>query len=96
MTSTFHSHADLSVYTIGPDHLVARSLEDAWDVWLAHHGEHRENYAGDEMSLVPDTTELFAFVDERGEISDSGETLHLTARQWADREGRGFLFSTEY
>ncbi len=86
----------MHVYAIGPDHLIANDHDDAGVIWCVHHGEHRGDHDPSDMSIVADDMVLYAFIDGDGRISDSGETLHLTARQWADREGRGFLFSSEY
>lgn len=87
----------LFMFEIGPDHLAAHSEEDAWALWCDHHGERRENYIGELANLIPDDRLFRVFVEsESGAIGDSGETLTLTARQWVEREGRGFLFSSEF
>jgi hypothetical protein len=87
----------LYMYEIGPDHLAAHSEDDAWALWCEHHGERREDYPDESADLVPDDRMFAVLVETKsGAISDSGVTLKLSARDWVTREGRGFLFSSEY
>lgn len=97
MTDERDRKAPLSVFEIGPDHVVAADIDDAWDVWCAHRGEKRGEYEG-EMARVADDAVIRIFVDAKGRITDESDkvkSLKLTAAEWAAREGRGFLCSTE-
>lgn len=86
----------LQVFGIGPDYLAASDEVDAWSIFLAHHDESRENWATTDMCRVPDAQVLSCYVDEHGNISDTGVVMKMTASEWADKYGRGFLFSSEY
>lgn len=87
----------LAMYVIGPDHLAAVDEDDAWWLWCGHHNESRDNYPDEPARLVPDDRMFSVFVEsEQGSISDSGMTIKLSAHNWVTREGRGFLFSSEY
>ena len=86
----------LSVFCIGPDYLAAKDEADAWSIFLAHHDESRENWATTDMVPIAHDALLSCYVDEHGNISDSGAVMKMAAREWADKYGRGFLFSSEY
>lgn len=49
-----------------------------------------------EAALLPDDKIISIVCDENGEISDHGESVERTAAEWAAREGRGLLASSEY
>lgn len=87
--------ARLYVYEIGPDHIIAHDEDDAWELWCRHHGERRSDYKGEPCTRVDDDVVLSIIVDAAGRISDSGAAVELSAREWVQREGRGFLCSTE-
>lgn len=86
----------LTVFGIGPDYLAANGEQDAWDIFLTQHDDVRENWATTDMCRISDDQVLRCYVDEHGNISDSGIVLSMTAREWANKYGRGFLFSDEY
>jgi hypothetical protein len=90
----------LHIYEFGDtDWVVATSPEDAWIVWLAHVGGTRADYLDtEEPDLVPDDKRVGFWVGADGKITEvnDGAVVYKTAREWADREGRGYLASTEY
>lgn len=87
----------LRVWSNGTDTVVARDIEDAWAVWSEHSGEKREDYDdGDVWTEVARSIRIWC--NANGEISDGGdgdEAVEMTAEQWARKNGRGFLCSTE-
>lgn len=87
--------ADLRVFGCGPDYVVARDVEDARQALYEHRGGDLDDY-DDEFTAVADDKPISIYVDEQDCISDDGNVLTLTAREWAQREGRGFLCSSEY
>jgi hypothetical protein len=90
----------LHIYEFGDtDWVVATSSEDAWVVWLAHVGGTRADYSDtEEPDLVPDDKRVGFWIDAAGKIAEvnDGEVVYKTAREWAQREERGFLASTDY
>ncbi len=86
----------LHVFRMGhTDYVVAHNAEDAWAV-LSQHGYERCDYDDDDLEECPDSDSINILCDAEGHISDGGEALRLTHGEWADREGRGFLCSTEF
>jgi hypothetical protein len=90
---------NLHIYEFGDtDWVVATDVLDAWVVWLAHVGGVRADYHGDDdPELVPDDKRVGFWCDAEGKISEQGDgaVVYKTAREWADREGRGYLASTD-
>ena len=89
---------DLRVFEFGPDYVVARSRDDAWTVYIEHVGGDRGDYDGEDMEPVSPDFVIGIYVDADGHLTDEsdGEALRLTAAEWAKREGRGFLCSSEF
>lgn len=91
----------LHVFEMGPDTVIAYDVEDAWAVWCERLGEKREDYEPwDEPAQLDDDKPLKIWSDSDGVICEPGEdggaVATRTCREWADREGRGFLCSTEW
>lgn len=87
---------ELRVWTDDTDTVVAADLADAQKVWEEHHGStfEQEMMTLDDWSQVPDDKPITIHnVDGRGTDDDK---LTLTAAEWAARDGRGFLCSTEW
>lgn len=88
---------ELRVFAVGPDNVVAYSEEDAWSVLIEHRGGDLDDYEGDVMAEVAPDEVIRIYVDSDGQpTDDEGEIAALTAREWAQRCGRGFLCSSEY
>jgi hypothetical protein len=89
--------ADLHVYCFDDcEWVVAESIDDAWAVWSESIGQKREDWPDGAWEQEPDDKSMRIIVDDDGAISDQGERLELTCREWATREGRGYLCTTEY
>ena len=84
----------LHVFTNHTDTVIARDPEDATRVWLEHLGECEGNYVHDWTRL--DGDHVLGIDDENTNDATDGSPLRLTCREWIEREGRGFLCSTEY
>jgi hypothetical protein len=57
--------SDLHVFTNDTDHVVARSIEDAWDVWCTSNGEERKDYEGEwTWEQEPDDKVLSVWEDD--------------------------------
>lgn len=86
------------LYRIGDaDTVVAKSTADAC-VWHEFTGEDAPS---EEHDIVPidDNAELGIWCNVDGSIAEprrGARVVRLTAAQWARREGRGFLCSTEF
>ncbi len=92
---------------MGPDTVVAYSIEDAWAVWAEHCGERREDYDDDTWSVIADDQPFTIQLVEM-DASDLPSTVApfvpatakikatATAKAWAEHSGRGFLCSTEW
>lgn len=88
---------ELHIFTNEIDWVIARDLDDAYDALKEHNGtERHEIEPFDPLFRMDDSEKLGIMVNSQGEIDDNGETLTLVADEWAKREGRGFLCSTEY
>lgn len=85
----------LHVYTTSCDWWVAESEEAAALMHKEHYGETLEEMC-DDLTLLPGDKIIRIVCDENGEISDHGESVERTAAEWAAREGRGLLASSEY
>lgn len=93
MTKTPLPDATLHLFTDGTDTVVARDLADVPACYSDHVGI---SFSEEGMSLadweqIPDDKPIAIH-----NYDDNGGTLTLTAREWADRDGRCFLCSTEY
>ena len=88
----------LFVFEIGPDYYIAHDEEDAWSLWEDHSGETREDYKNEPCVRLSDDAKISILVDEDGVIVDNhdADVLTLTAREWIEREGHGFLCSSEF
>lgn len=85
----------LHVFTNENEWYVARDLDDAYLAMEEHSGTKREDVDRfDELLQMRDDESLGVICDGDGVISDEGDELVMTAAQWAKREGRGFLCST--
>jgi hypothetical protein len=89
----------LHCYTNGTDWVVARDVDDAWNVWCDYKCMTR-----DEADLnmvwrqVPDDERIAIAVDSDGDIvayDDAFDMLERTAAEWAAHEGPGFLCKEE-
>ena len=84
------------------DYVVARDLDDAWELYTAHTGEKRDDHADDPGAAyqIPDDKAYELYIDGSGEaceMGDPGAKLETdTAVGWARRLGRGYAFGTEY
>jgi hypothetical protein len=95
--------SELHVYHIGDyldtgDTVIAVSPDDAWVVWEELIGEDRADYPDYTPTLVPDD-KVITITYRDGCFNygmKPGEKVALTAAQWCERDGRGFLASTEY
>lgn len=87
----------LHVFCMGDtDYVIAHNVDDAWAL-LSEQGYERDEYHEDDLEELPDGGSLAIRVDADGDITDdSGEPLKRTHAEWAEREGRGFLCSTEF
>jgi hypothetical protein len=86
---------DLRVWTNDVDTVVARDLADVQVVVEAQYGStfEQEGWSLDDWAQVPDDESITVRnVHDRG--WDDTETH--TAREWAARNGRGLLCSTEW
>jgi len=83
----------LHVFLIGDcDHVVAKDEEDAWGEWEELTGMDKEEVDG-KIKQEPDDKVLGVLPDE----GDDGEkAVYLPCAEWAKREGRGFLCSSEF
>lgn len=73
--------------------VVARDEDDAWAVWCDSIGEKREDYQGSSWEQVPDD-ELVSII--RDVYAEHHVKDTMTAAEWAAKDGRGFLCSTEW
>ena len=88
---------ELHCYSDGySDMVVADSKEDALEVWCAHVGENPEDYVnvfeqipGDKMIKIIDGEDCVYTITEDTQYTEK------TAAQWAKKNGRGFLCSSE-
>lgn len=99
-----------SVFSGGPLPILLHVYSDGFEWYtgetLGHAYGAREDYSGvtldedNSLELVPDHHPISIWTDPEGAIAypddDGAETLVLTAAEWARREGRGFLCTTEY
>lgn len=87
-------------YSDGFSTIVAFSSEDARDICCEFLGEVPEDYSIDDWSLIDDQAHISIWCDQEGKIDEPStpgcETIRLTAKTWARREGRGFLCTSEY
>jgi hypothetical protein len=78
---------------------VACCIADAWDVWTETTGESDRGYRED-LAPVPDDRPLRVWSLPDGTIAEEGEDeaapVERTCGEWAAREGRGFLCSSEF
>jgi len=88
------SDPKLSVYATECDWWVAASVAEVEEMYLKRYGDTVQAMC-DEIELLPDDRVLKIMCDEDGQISDSGEAIPRMAAEWAIREGRGLLASTE-
>ncbi len=90
--------SELHVFKTDVDWWVASSVEDVKALMLWHWGDPEtvNEAVEDGVLQLPDEAIIKIVCDEHGEISDSGESVPRTAAEWAAREGRGLLASTEY
>lgn len=85
----------MNVYTNGTDTVVAESIDDVPGAWASSHGVDflDEGNDLDEWDQVPDDEPItICNVEGRGHMDKETRT----AREWADKDGRGLLCSTEY
>lgn len=102
---------ELHVYENDTDKVVARDAEDAWAVWCESIGERREDYEDSwDWEKVPSSTIIsigFEEADPNPALYEGLARLpsndriwefrcKTTAADWAKRNGRGFLCSTEF
>lgn len=87
--------SQLHVYTNGTEWWVASDVEYVYPAREEWCGETREDL-DDDFWEMDDTETISIVVNELGEIDDNGETLKLSAAEWAVREGSGFLCALEY
>lgn len=93
-TPTKQPEAALVVWRLDQtDSVVARSPEDAWQVWVSTNGEDRADYAHLEWERMPDEMEL-TITDDNLPRDQRKQTK--TCGEWAASNGRGFLCSTEW
>ncbi len=87
------------VYEIGEaDTIIAAGIDDAWTVWSEHTGERRQDYEG-QIEELPMDAEIGIWCDTEGQPAEPGgdnRLIKLSAAEWIDRVGRGFLCSSEY
>ena len=86
---------ELHVFQSQCDWWVATDEAEAAKMLEEHYGDTVEEM-DEEFRLLPDDEVIKIVCDEDGRISDSGESVPRTAAEWAKREGRGLLASTEY
>lgn len=84
----------MKVFKNDCDHYIAADIDDAWKAFEELTGEKRADY-DDEFVEVPGDT-IIKILCEDGRPSDSGELVERTAAEWAEREPRGMLCSTEF
>lgn len=69
-----------------PDTVIARDVDDAFEVWRVHHGELDEPQYREQLDgPLADDYELSIIVDKDGEITDCGEPLKLPVTEWSPR-----------
>ena len=83
----------MQVYTNGTDTVVAESIDDVRAVVEAQYGctMESEGWSLDEWHRVKDDKPITIT-----NYDDQGNKLTLTAAEWAARDGRGLLCSTEW
>ena len=88
----------MKVFTDSVCWFVAESLEDAYAVAQEFDGMTRGDRDDNDGQLeeCDGSAKLAILVNEAGQIDDHGSRLNLMMCQWAEREGRGFLCSSEY
>lgn len=94
----------MHVYRFDYDWFVAESEPDALAAYREHYvvktnaldEAECEEQLRDGCMELPDDQPLRIICDPDGQISDDGQPIERTCAEWAEREGRGFLCSTEY
>lgn len=92
---------ELHMYYIGDsDHVVARSVDDAWEVWEETTGCVRGDVFDEPDEAIetePDDKVLKVWTDDDGEPCEhgQGELTAKTAGEWARQIGRSFAFSED-
>jgi hypothetical protein len=80
----------MEVYQIGDvDCVVARDKKDAWELWEEETGMTPDEVDG-VIQLVPGD-KVWTIEDE-----ETGEKTQMTCAEWAEKNGRGLLCSSEY
>lgn len=84
---------ELHVYrnTDKTDWVIAKSKEDALEVWAESMGEDRSDYPDMEFERVKDDAIIYVLDEDRSLPAEEH-----TAKTWAVIQGRGFLASTEF
>jgi hypothetical protein len=86
----------LRIWYNGNDRVIAESAAEAEQLVCKQlHGS--DKYELDPFEALPDDHHISICVDADGQLSDdSSRVLRLTAREWAEREGKGYLCSNDY
>lgn len=93
---------ELKVYALGDtDHAVARSLEEAREIFAGHYGVGAWQLGPDEVRELGDYDRLVIWVDPEDRPaephSDGARLVDLSTTEWCVRAGRpGWLCTTEY
>lgn len=94
------SEKQLHVFSDEFDRVVAYDVDDAWTVWCEFTGGSREDYDDNAFAKREDEKALKIWCNAAGRPCEHGEKggapVERTCREWADREGRGFLCSSEF
>lgn len=83
----------MKVFTNGIDTVAAESIDDVPGAWASTNGVDFDDEGNDldDWDHVPDDT-LITIHNVHG----NNEVETRTAREWADKDGRGLLCSTEW
>lgn len=93
--------AELSMYTDGPNCVIAETPEQATGFYLDHIGMEPEDFGDDEPlpaweAMSPDAV-LGFYVDEDGEICDEseGQPVEKTVAEWIAEFGARYMGSEQ-
>lgn len=83
----------------GTEWVIAANEDDAWRVHQEHTGEERDDFSEPWWKKLDPNDQLEIYVDADGVPTDPDEDgaspLALSAKEWIERRGRGWLCTTE-
>ncbi len=90
---------DLKVFRDGCDFWVATDIQDAKELrakWYGFDSPEAHDAAEEPEELRELVGTINILCNAEGHPDDDGEYVERPAREWAEREGRGMLCSTEW